>query len=267
MQTISTTLCSMVIVLIAAKPVLAKSKSPELPVEKALSMFAAPDMTQHFSSYSLDVESKITVMRGVTQALQDDRFLFERDDLGSTHGLSRTERDRLEITTTGNETFVRHGKGPMRRVSREDTDITRVSGLAFASLGQTLALFNAYAEAPSGRRVGSRTVRHYTITSRKTPIGPLGVSLSPPSAAWRTNRVISKLQGHLDVDEETGLIIGAEIKGTLRSGDNTDISVRYVATVEKINSTPRIRPPVRHDEEYEAPTYNHQPVKFFEPKS
>lgn len=207
---------------------------------------------------------------------QSDKASVHHDSQGNVHVTSATPAAQVELITAGDKVFVRYDTGQLRQKTRRDVDIDELPEKAFAGMSQVLNLFAhiAYTEARQDS-IGGRSVTRYKLKndSSQAPVAPAAVPPSgvrlpaAPPGRWREEARPVDLAGTMAIDNETGVLLEAEVDGRLEIRDPavrvTTLVVHHSHAVSEAGTAGNVRAPTRYISEFRRPIRPRDPLSFF----
>jgi hypothetical protein len=223
----------------------------------------------HFES-----RTQFTFAQGAKTAYsQADRAVVHQDTAGNLHVLQATPMGQIELYAVAERAYVRLGKGELRHKPRRDVDTDALPQRAYAGLRQVLELFeDPTYEAGSPATVGGRAATRYTLQRSTSPQASeraapdLRIPAVPPGR-WRENAQVTSLSGSVTIDNETGVVLQAEVDGRLQipaaSGPATQLSVHHSHSVTDAGRATTVRVPARSVPEFRRQIRPKDPLAFF----
>jgi hypothetical protein len=232
------------------------------------------EAAQRLGALKYEAQSNFVFSQGGQDLEQNDVFKIAYDANGALHVVSATPNNQMEMYLIGENVWVRYGKGTLRQKSRRDTDTDELTAVAWSSLAEVLALFPR-ATFSDGRRdtQNGRSVTRYHLglgkgvpmatSAKPVPFLPLPVT---PHARWRDQAKPLDLNGTVSIDNDSGVIVKAEIDGHIEVQDRpvrpTELMVHYRANIADVGKVANLKQP-KGIAEYRRPTHPRDPLSFF----
>lgn len=240
-------------------------------------------VADQFGALQFKAESDFTFSRadGTTYS-QTNQALVIHDGLGHVHVRLNTPRAQLEAYVMDQLVYVRKDKGNLRKERRHDTQADTWQDTAFASMHQSLALFEQNStwrqestqEKVSGRKAIKFSMRvtpmqNAAQVAEKMPCAPSGTPSASPSATathWLQCATPQELDGTVWLDAATGIPLQVQLVGTLVMTDpqTTRLQLHYNAHISAIGTAGPVRFDATHaiDDERTPPRAK-DPLAFF----
>lgn len=208
---------------------------------------------------------------------QSDHSEIAQDTSGNSHLRIKNGSSQIETYAVDNRAYIRSDVGHLREQSTHSVDIETWQETAFSGLGQMLEIF--------GRRVMLTPQDSPVIEKRQTqrfrvklaPVGeesPGGDSLTPyysrlpiaPVASWREQAQPLDLTGAIWVDNETGVVLKAELDGRVQIRDRkvrpTQLELHFKHEISDIGRVATITVP-ESTQEFRRKPVPSDPLSFF----
>ena len=199
-------------------------------------------------SLTFEARSHFSFSRGGEEYEQNDIYTVTQDSLGNFHVILDTPNSQIEYYLVGGTVYVRYDKGHLRKKPRRDIETTAWCEIAFSSVRQVLQLFQPclkFTDPRPDRATTGRPAIRYTLTLDEEGNQPL-VSPTPqvvetplpvaPPARWRELARPLDLQGHIWLDDATGILYRAALQGRIEIADRqvrpTQLSLRFEAAIK-----------------------------------
>lgn len=199
------------------------------------------------------------------------------DGAGGVRASQRGTRHGFEVLAVGEKAFVRLDRGHYRGKGRRDVEVPELTEVAYSGLRQALQWFGpVQLTAPREGRVGGRPSVGYALqlqpgaASAPTQAGvlfPPGALPAVPPGAWREGARDLRLEGRVEFDAETGVVLQARLKGELScagpEGRPMQLSLQVRHDVSEVGRAAEVTEPAGAVAEFRRPVRPREPLAFF----
>jgi len=235
----------------------------------------APEWGARLGSFALRAQTTITVSQNNNPVSQRQHTtVYVRDADGSSHLQAGNADHQLELIAVGDKAYVRQDKGHLRSKRRQEVDEVEMIEAAASALRQMLQHFTgatlvqgtqATWEGRAALRYEVELSEHPDPTSEPEPSLAL-LPIAPPSR-WREEAKHAHLDGKVVVDEATGVVVKADVVGSMTltgpTGQPLTLVLRCVHTLTEIGTVSKVREPAESISEIRRPTRPRAPLSFF----
>ena len=227
-------------------------------------------------SLLFEAESTMTFRRGESKWEQTDHYEAAADALGHERIILDTPEHKVEAYLMGNKLYIGQNHGKIREKDARGLELNDWGELAFSSLSQVLSPFrpNLVFSAPTQTEVGKRSALRFKLemkpTTETAPPKQLAAQGRPVQipALWRELSRPTDIQGHITIDQETGVILRSQITGKLEIADRevhpTQLLIQYQSGITQIGNTDPLPKPSRVSPEPRRKAPSSKPLQFFQ---
>jgi hypothetical protein len=236
----------------------------------------APEWIDRLGSFALRTQTTITLTEGNRPvSLRQHTTVLVRDAEGSSHLQTGNADHQLELIAVGDKAYVRQDKGHLRAKRRQEVDEVEMTEAASSGLRQMLQHFTgatlvqgtpATWEKRPALRYEIELSEHADPGSEPQPSLAL-LPIAPPSR-WREEAKHPHLDGKVVVDEATGVVLKADLVGSMTltgpTGQPLTLVLRCVHSLTDIGTVSKVREPSLSIGEIRRPTRPRAPLSFFQ---
>ena len=189
---------------------------------------------------------------------------------GEYHIILENEAQRLERFKVGNNHFVKHNIGPMRKQNAQSTDSRLFTRNITNALGYVLNL--------GKNQVGFRSSGNKTIAGVNVEIFELLKSTENTSflsfsgegehvfpSAWMESGQLNDIEGHIAVDQKSQAVIEAMVQIKVAMPDNSSLLVTFRQNAENLGEIESIPEP-KHILDHRRQPKMKDPLSFYRHK-
>ena len=201
------------------------------------------------------------------------------DGTGGVRATQRGSRHGFEVVAVGEKAFVRLDRGHYRGKGRRYVEVPEMTEVAYSGLRQALQWFGPLRfTAPRDGRVGGRPTVSYAVRLEQGGGAPqaseeAGVLFPPgalptvPPGAWREGARAPSLEGRVDVDAASGVVVAAKLSGqaTLDGPDGRPMQlvVQVRHDISEVGRAAAVTEPAGAVAEFRRPVRPREPLAFF----
>lgn len=227
------------------------------------------------NSLVFEAQSTMTFRRAEEILEQEDRFEARQDALGNQRVTLSTPEHSITIQRHGSTLYVTQDKGKTREKPARGLELHQWGEMAFSSLAHALAPFRPHLVFldPSTLKLDGRDCLRFNLELNTEPVEkPLAIipSNSRPvrvPSLWRELSRPTDIQGHLVIDQETGVILRSEITGKLEISDRdvhpTQLVLHYQSGLTRVGHSDPLEKPRRSSPEIRRDAPISKPLHFF----
>ena len=243
---------------------------------RTLSM-PAGEVAARLGAFAMDCEDEVVIEEGnATLSRELTKSHLAWDASANVHLQTGGTGRSLEMYAVGEKALIRLDKGQLRHKSRRDVDVLEMLHAATGGLEGTLsALGGVQVGNANATAIGPLATWTYALSLKEREVGqaPLarlpkqaGAVPVPMPAAWSENASHKEVEGQLVVDQATGAVMRAAVRGSMRlslGGRTLQLKVSHRRVLHHVGSVAPVIEPAGSVAEFRRPLRPREPLVFF----